>query len=70
MSLVDKAKELSGQAIEKAGDLAGDDLIVNAIIRGVEKQKRLNALLQEKGCEYRISGLEVENNIPRKSFSV
>ena len=71
MSLIDKAKELSVQAVEKAGDLGGDDLIANAIIRGVAKQKRLNELLKEKGCEYRISGLEVENNIPPKvTFSV
>lgn len=71
MSLIDKAKDLSGQAIEKVGDLGGDDLIVNAIIRGVEKQDRLNKLLQEKGCDYCISGFEVENSIPPKvSFSV
>ena len=71
MSLIDKAKELSGHAIEKAGDLGGDDLIVNAIIRGVAKQKRLNELLKEQGCEYRISEFAVENNIPPKiSFSV
>ncbi len=38
MSLIDKAKELSVQAVEKAGDLGGDDLIANAIIRGVAKQ--------------------------------
>lgn len=31
--LIDKAKELSGQAVEKAGDLGGDDLIVNTIMR-------------------------------------
>ena len=71
MSLIDKAKEISGQAVEKASDLGGDDLIVNTIIRVVEKQERINALLAEKGCDYRISGIDVENSIPPKAvFSI
>lgn len=71
MSLIDKAKEISGQAVEKAGDLGGDDLIVNTIIRVAEKQERINALLAEKGCDYRITGIEVENSIPPKAvFSI
>ena len=41
MSLIDKAKELSGQAVDRVGqtvgDLGGDDLIVNTIIRVAEK---------------------------------
>ena len=71
MSLIDKAKEISGQAVEKAGDLGGDDLIVNTIIRVAEKQERINALLAEKGCDYSITGIEVENSIPPKAvFSI
>lgn len=71
MSIIDKAKELSGQALEKAGDLGGDDLIVNTIIRLAEKKERINKLLEEQGCDYRISGIDVENGIPPKaSFSV
>jgi len=71
MSIIDKAKELTGQAVEKAGDLGGDDLIVNTIIRLAEKKERINKLLEEQGCDYRISGIDVENGIPPKaSFSV
>ena len=71
MRIIDKAKELSGQAVEKAGDLGGDDLIVNTIIRLAEKKERINKLLEEQGCDYRISGIDVENGIPPKaSFSV
>jgi hypothetical protein len=71
MSLINKAKELSGQAVEKAGDLAGDDLMVNAILRAIKKQDRVNELLKEKGSDYRISDIQVGNNIPPKiSFSV
>ena len=64
---IDKAKEISGQAAGKVGetigDLGGDDLIVNTIIRTAEKQERINRLLEEKGCDYRIPGIEVENSI-------
>jgi len=71
MSLIDKAKELSGQAVEKVGesvsDLGGDDLIVNTIIRIAEKQDRINRLLEEQGCDYRITGIDVENSIPPKA---
>ena len=71
MSLLDKAKELSGQAVEKVGesvsDLGGDDLIVNTIIRTAEKQERINRLLEEQGCNYRITGIDVENSIPPKA---
>jgi len=71
MSLLDKAKELSGQAVEKVGesvsDLGGDDLIVNTIIRIAEKQERINRLLEEQGCDYRITGIDVENSIPPKA---
>ena len=71
MSLMDKAKELSGQAVEKVGDLGGDDLIVNSIIRGAEKKERINRLLEEKGCDYRIVSIDVDNGIsPKTSFSV
>ena len=71
MSLIDKARDISEQAVEKANDLAGDDFMVNAIIRAVSKQDRVNELLKEKGSEYRISGIDVENSLPPKvSFSV
>lgn len=67
----DKAKELTGQAAEMAGDLGGDDLIVSTIIRVTAKKDRVNAMLKEKGCNYRVTGIEVENGIPPKAaFSV
>lgn len=75
MSLIDKAKEISGQAVgkvgETVGDLGGDDLIVNTIIRVGEKKDRVNQLLEEKGCDYRITGIDIENSVPPKAvFSV
>lgn len=75
MSLIDKAKELSGQAVEmvgeKVGELGGDELIVNTIIRVAGKKDRVNKMLEEKGCDNRINGIEIENSIPPKVvFSV
>ena len=66
MGLIDKAKELSSQAVEKVGDLGGDDLVVNAIIRAAKKQVRLNKLLEEQGSDQRVTGIEVDNVIPPK----
>ena len=75
MSLIGKAKELSGQAVDKVGetvgDMGGDDLIVNTIIRVAEKKERINKVLKEQGCSYRIDGNEIENSLPPKVvFSV
>ena len=59
------------QSRRNSRDLGGDDLIVNTIIRVAKKRDRVNRLLEEKGCEYRITGIEVENSIPPKVvFSV
>jgi len=59
-----KAKELSEQAAQKVNELGGDDLIADAIVRAAEKRERVNAILQEKGCAWRIDGIEVANSIP------
>jgi hypothetical protein len=49
-------------------NLGGDELIVNTIIRLAAKKERINKLLEEKGCDHRVSGLEVENSIPPKAI--
>ena len=67
MSLIDKARELSGQVAEKAGELGADDLIANMIIRAAKKKERVNKILKEKGCGYRIGGIEVEAGLPPKT---
>jgi len=66
MSILDKAKDISGKMAEKAGDLGGEELIANTIIRAVNKQEKVNKLLEEKGCSYRISGVDMEMGIPPK----
>ena len=75
MGLADKAKELGGQAAGKAkslteraalkvNELGGDDLIADAIVRAADKRARLNAILEARGCCWRIDGIEVANSIP------
>lgn len=75
MGLADKAKELAEQAKGKAkglteqaalkvNELGGDDLIADAIARAADKRARVNALLEAKGCAWRIDGIEVANSIP------
>ncbi len=45
--------------------------MVSTIIRIAAKNGRVNALLEEKGCNYRITGIDVENGIhPKAAFSV
>lgn len=70
MSLIEKAKQISGQAVDKVGEtvgeLGGDDLIVKTILRVTAKKDRVNQKLAEHGSAYRITGIEVENNLPPK----
>ena len=75
MSLVNKAKELTGKAAGKAkalseqaalkvNEMGGDDLIASTIVRAAEKRERVNRMLEERGCAWRITGIEVANSIP------
>jgi len=68
MGLIDKAKQISGQAVDKVGEavgeLGGDDLIVKTILRVADKKERVNQKLKEQGSDYRITGIEIENNLP------
>ena len=76
MSLMNKAKAMTGKATGKARDLTdqaarkvneeigGDDLIASTIVRVAEKRERINKMLEERGCAWRITGIEVANSIP------
>ena len=76
MSLMNKAKAMTGKATGKARDLTdqaarkvneeigGDDLIASTIVRVAEKRERINKMLEERGCAWRITGIEVVNGIP------
>ena len=49
MGILDKAKELSAKAVETAVEFSSDELIASTIMKAVEKQEKVNAILQEKG---------------------
>lgn len=81
MGVVDKAKEIGGQAASKAkkishqvhakaNELAGDELVAEAIVRAADKLERVNAMLESKGCAWRIAGIEVENAIPPRAVFI
>lgn len=66
MSLFDKAADVSGKAADKVDKLVTDELIAKTIIRVSEQKQRINKLLQDKGSDYRIVGIEVDDTIPPK----
>ncbi len=64
MGILDKAKELSNKVTESVTDFSSDEMIANTIIRAVAKQEKVNTLLIQKGCNYRVSDLELSMGIP------
>ncbi len=66
MSLFDKATDVSGKAIDKVDKMVTDELVAKTIIRAGEQKQRINKLLQEKGSDYRIIGIELDDTIPPK----
>ena len=64
MSLLDKAKELSNRVAEKTVEFSGDEVIADTIMKAVEKQEKVNAILKSRGSNYRISSLNLAMGIP------
>jgi len=64
MSFFDKAKAISDKVVEKAVDFSSDELIADTIIKAVEKQEKVNHILQKKGSNYRINDIELGLSIP------
>lgn len=64
MSLFDKAKEISDRVTEKAVQFSSDELIADTIIKAVEKQEKVNAILREKGAGYRVNNIDLQMGIP------
>ena len=64
MSLFDKAKELGGMVNESITSFSSDEIIASSVIKAVEKQEKVNAILKEKGCNYRLSDIDLGMGIP------
>ena len=64
MSFLDKAKALSNKVVEKTVEFSSDEVIADTIIRAVNKQEKVNAILKERGSNYRVSSLNLSMGIP------
>jgi hypothetical protein len=64
MSFLDKAKELSNKIAEKTVEFSSDEVIADTIIKAVDKQEKVNAILKERGSNYRVSSLNLSMGIP------
>ena len=57
-SILDKGKGLSDKAKDKMSAFDSDTLIADAIMKAVEKQEKVNCILQEREVNYRIDGIQ------------
>ncbi len=64
MGILDKAKKLTEKVTESVTEFSSDEVIANAIIKAVEKQEKVNAILKQKGSNYRVSDIDLEMGIP------
>ena len=64
MSILDKAKAMSDKVNESVTAFSSDEVIANTVIKAVGKQERVNAILKEKGCNYRVSDIDLSMGIP------
>ncbi len=66
MALFDKAKELSGRVMDKTVEFSSDELIADTIILSMKKQEKVNAILKQRGSNYRVAGVDLEMGVPPK----
>jgi len=64
MGILDKAKAMSDKVNESVTAFSSDEVIANTVIKAVGKQERVNAILKEKGCNYRVSDIDLSMGIP------
>lgn len=64
MGLLDKAKELSDKVTETVAEFSSDELIADTIVKAVEKQEKVNAILKQRGASYRVADIDLQMGIP------
>lgn len=64
MGLLDKAKQLGDKVNESVTSFSSDEVLANTVIKAVEKQEKVNTILKEKGCNYRVADIELGMGIP------
>ena len=68
MSFLDKAKELSNRVAEKTVEFSSDEMIADTIMKAVDKQEKVNAILKARGSNYRVSSLDLANGHTAQRF--
>ncbi len=64
MGILDKAKELGDKVNESVATFSSNEVIANTVIKAVEKQEKVNEILKQKGCNYRVADIELGMGIP------
>ncbi|MCO1335301.1 hypothetical protein MO867_13265 [Microbulbifer sp. OS29] len=64
MGVFDKARELGDKVSESITAFSGDEVVANTVIKAVEKQEKVNAILKAKGCNYRVADIDLGMGIP------
>ena len=64
MGILDKAKEIGDKVNESVATFSSDEVIAKTVIKAVEKQEKVNAILKQKGCNYRVADIELGMGIP------
>lgn len=64
MKILEKAKQLGDKVNESVTAFSSDEVIAKTVIKAVEKQEKVNAILKEKGCNYRVADIELGMGIP------
>ena len=64
MGLLDKAKELGNKVNESVTSFSSDEAIASTVMKAVEKQEKVNAILKANDCNYRVADIELGMGIP------
>lgn len=55
---------MTDKVTESITSFSSDEVIANTVMKAVEKQERVNAILKEKGCNYLVSDIELGMGVP------
>lgn len=64
MGILDKAKEIGDKVSESVTTFSSDEVIANTVIKAVQKQEKVNEILNQKGSSYRVADIELNMGIP------
>ncbi|MFT4998351.1 MAG: hypothetical protein ACJA0M_000533 [Chitinophagales bacterium] len=64
MGILDKAKEITDKVTNSVTEFSSDEAIASTVMKAVEKQEKVNAILKQRGSGYRVSGIDLQMGIP------